>query len=378
MMPPKPALLVAGATAAVLIVGGAFSVMAIGPALGGNGGNAIVDCSTTVTPTGKAPSNASLFAAIKFVTVGNNRLTLAMLEGSHLESSWSNTAEGAGSFGPYQIQDPGVVHPDITVAQAEDPAYSTNYMVGAYRNALRVVDPRLWATDPERAAEQTAMGAEIPAGDYYVVRTPARVDAAFAESIAVMQQVMHVSTDFTQAPAGGGVDLALAPRTPPSSCTPVPPASATGQRKMVLDAAYSQLGVPYSFAGGNAGGPTLGVCTNDAGFNDCNVVGIDCSGLTLYAYAKIGINFPHFAATQWGMTNGFIVTEQAAQPGDLVFFTGADGSMSAPGHVGIYIGDNQMISAPQSGDVVKVSTVSTWGGLVGLTDPFAWLASTQR
>ena len=71
----------------------------------------------------------------------------------------------------------------------------------------------------------------------------------------------------------------------------------------------------------------------------------------MYVYAQLGISLPHYtvAQYQWGVA----VSRSQLQPGDLVFFDGL-------GHVGIYIGNNQFIHAPHTGDVVKVSAITGW------------------
>jgi cell wall-associated NlpC family hydrolase len=69
----------------------------------------------------------------------------------------------------------------------------------------------------------------------------------------------------------------------------------------------------------------------------------------VYVYAQLGISLPHYAAGQYTM--GVAVPRDQLQPGDLVFFDGL-------GHVGIYIGGDQFIHAPHTGDVVKVSSLS--------------------
>ena len=56
--------------------------------------------------------------------------------------------------------------------------------------------------------------------------------------------------------------------------------------------------------------------------------------------------------------NGTAIDKSNLQPGDLVFFKDSDGTASAPGHVGMYIGNNQYIQAPKTGDVVKISNLS--------------------
>ena len=77
--------------------------------------------------------------------------------------------------------------------------------------------------------------------------------------------------------------------------------------------------------------------------------GFDCSGLVAYVYAQLGIQLPHSAAAQYGL--GAPVPRDDLQPGDLVFFNGLS-------HVGIYIGDGQMVHAPHPGDSVKISDIT--------------------
>ena len=97
--------------------------------------------------------------------------------------------------------------------------------------------------------------------------------------------------------------------------------------------ALRYLGVPYLWGG-----------ATPAGF--------DCSGLVMYVYAQLGISLPHFAAAQY--TLGSPVDRDQLQPGDLVFFENLN-------HVGIYIGGGQVVHAPTTGDVVKISNLSDWG-----------------
>jgi cell wall-associated NlpC family hydrolase len=71
----------------------------------------------------------------------------------------------------------------------------------------------------------------------------------------------------------------------------------------------------------------------------------------MYVYAQLGISLPHYTVAQYHM--GVSVSRSQLEPGDLVFFDGL-------GHVGIYIGQNQFIHAPHTGDVVKVSSITGW------------------
>jgi cell wall-associated NlpC family hydrolase len=72
----------------------------------------------------------------------------------------------------------------------------------------------------------------------------------------------------------------------------------------------------------------------------------------MYVFAQLGVSLPHFAAAQYGF--GSPVSRDQLQPGDLVFFENLN-------HVGIYIGGGQVVHAPTTGDVVKISNLSDWG-----------------
>jgi cell wall-associated NlpC family hydrolase len=100
----------------------------------------------------------------------------------------------------------------------------------------------------------------------------------------------------------------------------------------VVGVAMQYLGTPYVWGG-----------ASPAGF--------DCSGFVMYVYSQVGVSLPHNAAMQYGY--GSPVDRSQLQAGDLVFFNGL-------GHVGIYIGGNQFIHSPHTGDVVKISTITGW------------------
>jgi len=134
-------------------------------------------------------------------------------------------------------------------------------------------------------------------------------------------------------------------------------------------AALSYLGTPYSWGGGGPGGPSVGI--HDGGvadsFGDYAKVGFDCSGLVSMAYARAGINVGKPTGTEWeGGQAGPHYAYNDAVPGDLIFYG------SPTHHVALYLGQvngrQLMVEAPQSGDVVKVSTVRT-GELVGVARP---------
>ena len=137
---------------------------------------------------------------------------------------------------------------------------------------------------------------------------------------------------------------AAAPQTqsyvPAESALPAAPPPDGTKASQVISIAMQYLGVPYVWGGASPSG-------------------FDCSGLTSYAFAQIGISLPHHAASQFNY--GTPVSRDDLQPADLVFFNGL-------GHMGMYIGGGQFIHAPHTGDVVKISGIydswyaATWVG----------------
>lgn len=130
------------------------------------------------------------------------------------------------------------------------------------------------------------------------------------------------------------------------------PGNPTGQ--IAVNAALSQLGVPYSFDGGDLQGPTLGRCVSGTpAWNACHVVGFDCSGLMLYAWGKAGVTVPHYTVAMWGDPDFTHITSKAdLLPGDMLMFEGPP-----PGHTGMYVGGDTFVEAPHTGDIVKIASL---------------------
>ncbi|OBI33850.1 NlpC/P60 family peptidoglycan endopeptidase RipA [Mycolicibacter sinensis] len=116
----------------------------------------------------------------------------------------------------------------------------------------------------------------------------------------------------------------------------------------VIRRALSQRGVPYSWGGGTAAGPSRGIGSGSG------TVGFDCSGLILYAFAGVGIKLPHYSGSQYKM--GRQIPTALARRGDVIFY-GPGGSQ----HVTLYLGNGLMLEAPDVGQVVKVSPVRKSG-----------------
>jgi cell wall-associated NlpC family hydrolase len=110
----------------------------------------------------------------------------------------------------------------------------------------------------------------------------------------------------------------------------------------------SQMGVPYSWGGGTLTGPGPGV-DDDAG-----KIGFDCSGLTRYMFAGVGVQIPKYSGDQYD--TGRKVPVAQAKRGDLIFW-GPGGSQ----HVAMYLGGGRMLEASGSAGKVTVSPVRTSG-----------------
>ena len=149
--------------------------------------------------------------------------------------------------------------------------------------------------------------------------------SAGASSAAPAAPTSESLTQPAPAPSGGPVASSSDANSPLQIDTSL------GMRAVQVAMRY--LGVPYVWGGSSPSG-------------------FDCSGLTQYAYAAVGVSLSHFTGTQWN--EGTRISSMSdLQPGDLVFF---DADL---GHMGMYIGNGQMIHAPHTGDVVKISEIST-------------------
>ncbi len=128
--------------------------------------------------------------------------------------------------------------------------------------------------------------------------------------------------------------------------------------------AMTTLGELYIWAGGNRWGPTDGGCTDPIA--RCGVVGYDCSGLVLYAWDR---GWDHYAATQYSQAGSRHPSPGNFKQGDLLFWS-SNGTRGGIEHVAIYIGHGDVIQAPQSGDVVRITPWDqVMGGYYGATRP---------
>ncbi|MFE9428969.1 NlpC/P60 family protein [Kitasatospora sp. NPDC006697] len=133
----------------------------------------------------------------------------------------------------------------------------------------------------------------------------------------------------------------------------VPLPSGSGGAAQAIATAKTALGTMYQF-GGDCKPP----------FDQARNNGCDCSSLMQYAWASAGVNLPRVTFDQ--VKSGTHVSDVSQlAPGDLVFTPGSDGTASAPGHVGMYIGNSQVIEAPHTGAAVRLTPLSQWTGSAG-------------
>ncbi len=143
------------------------------------------------------------------------------------------------------------------------------------------------------------------------------------------------STSTTTRPPSTTTSTSTTTTSTSTSTTPPPP-PATGVAA-VLSYATAQLGKPYEWA---ADGPDT----------------FDCSGLTMRAWEQAGVYLSHYTGAQWAETRRVAIAD--LMPGDLVFF-GSTGETSH--HVGLYVGNGQMIEAPYTGAVVRYAPIARSG-----------------
>jgi cell wall-associated NlpC family hydrolase len=165
-------------------------------------------------------------------------------------------------------------------------------------------------------------------------------NASFQVSQIALQTTQNLGQQFLQT-------IGLAPK---SAAGTFPGGRVRGPQAIeyAIKRGGSQMGVPYSWGGGTLTGPGPGV-DYDAG-----KVGYDCSGLTRYAFAGVGVQIPKYSGDQYN--TGRKVPVAQAKRGDLLFW-GPGGSQ----HVAMYLGGGKMLEASGSAEKVTVSPVRTAG-----------------
>lgn len=240
---------------------------------------------------------------------------------------WDGTASGERAVGPFQFLP------------------STWQSIGRDASGDQVADPH--------NADDAALGAALYlCGDGRDLTRRAQLKAAiyqYNHSTAYVANVLGWIDQYAQAANGPGLN------------------GVSGTVRTVIEAALSQRGVPYSWGGGSTTGPSYGICCSPSGKSGTHIKGFDCSGLTLYAFARAGVRLPRTAAAQAAVGERIPagLGTGALKPGDLVFYAYAPGRDSTIYHVGLYLGRGQMINAARPGTVVRLDAVDAMSGYAG-------------
>jgi cell wall-associated NlpC family hydrolase len=188
-----------------------------------------------------------------------------------------------------------------------------------------------WQTLPLTVAAQAVQRSALP--------------DAYTRWEAAADQVVGAALHITCQPAGGG--------GPTPGGVPGAPADPLAQQ--VIARAAAQIGAPYAWGGGSPTGPTHGISDGGVGdrHGDPGKVGFDCSGLMVYAFAGIGITVPHQTQAIWSAFQPPITDRGQIRPGDMILLS-SNGQPSGIEHVGLYLGNGQVLDAPESGLNVRI------------------------
>ncbi|HEY4795460.1 MAG TPA: NlpC/P60 family peptidoglycan endopeptidase RipA [Mycobacterium sp.] len=172
------------------------------------------------------------------------------------------------------------------------------------------------------------------------------------DPIAILNKVLGTMSTSSEVTSNMGrsflQQLGLAPTPSGFTNGKIPRVYGRQASEYVIRRGLSQLGVPYSWGGGTAAGPGKGIGSGSG------TTGFDCSGLVLYSFAGVGIKLPHYSGAQYDL--GRKIPASQMRRGDVIFY-GPGGSQ----HVTIYLGQGQMLEAPDVGLKVRVAPVRTSG-----------------
>ena len=208
------------------------------------------------------------------------------------------------------------------------------------------------AADWDRAPE----GVDPATGNWATPWDPflPAIPSAFVsgDPIAIINSILGIMSTSAQATADMGrgflQKLGLLPTPTGYTNGAIPQVYGRDATEYVIRRGMSVMGTPYSWGGGNAAGASRGI---DSG---SGTVGFDCSGLMLFMFAGVGIKLDHYSGSQYNA--GRKIPSSQMRRGDMIFY-----GPNASQHVAMYLGDGQMLEAPYTGSVVKISPVRTSG-----------------
>jgi cell wall-associated NlpC family hydrolase len=222
-----------------------------------------------------------------------------------------------------------------TPAQIMNPVTSSRFFY------LALVKVSGWRSLPVTVAAQSVQRSSFPSAYAQWQPMATEMAASFARATTTSAADCARLRRNVVPTGNGGGNAALPPRYELPSDTPVAVARAI---RFALD----QLGTAYQWGG---------TCTDP--HSPDMALHCDCSSLVQQAYRAAGITLPRTTFDQVDVgTPVYALT--ALRAGDLLFTAGADGTPDNPGHVGLYIGDGLIVQAPETGEDVQLSTLSSW------------------
>jgi len=241
-------------------------------------------------------------------------------------------------------------------------AIAEQYEADARTQAADLADQQAAVQQQLAQAQQSLQGLQA-----------ARVEAErFAAAQAAAARAAAQKAEGERAAAAQRAAAAPAPRAgtqqqsvrAPSAPASGPAAGAANGSEVenAIAAARRQIGIIYSWGGGSLTGPSMGWGI------DAGIVGFDCSGLTRYAYAQAGVSIPRNSRAQYQALPK--VSRGNLQRGDLVFWATNTSNAATIHHVAIYLGNDRILEAPQSGSRIR-ETSMRWGGFIGGARPTA-------
>jgi peptidoglycan DL-endopeptidase CwlO len=318
----------------VVVTGGTTAASAGGSLTvpGGLGGGCVAGGSLTGLSPAQSSNAEEVVAASDALAGGSALAARIALMTAYTESALNDLGPMPGNDGSLGLFQQRASQRWGTPAEQEDPTAATAMFVE------RLLAVPGWSTmAPWLAAQQVQHSAFADGSNY---------QANWVNAGRLLDQVDQL----------GGADCgALAGAVPagPAARHGLPagyqiPAAADPAESAAITYALDQLGKPYVWG---AAGPAA----------------FDCSGLTMMAWATVGVSLAHFTGDQ--LHEGSAVPDPTAiSPGDLVLVPGSDGTLADPGHVGIFIGEGLVESAvdPAQGVMVQTWSNFTAGGLSGI------------
>ncbi len=222
------------------------------------------------------------------------------------------------------------------LADAEAVASAQQHRLQQARDAATVLEARtseLLASATGMLAELVAQAAAQRAEEDRAAAAEAARQAGDLQAAQAAEQAARLAV-AAPAPAPAAEDTSDPPEEaspPPPAFVFSPPPGLRPEAAMAVSAALSQLGVPYVFGGASP----------EDGF--------DCSGLMQWAWWQAGVSIARPADYQ--RDEAIPIRLEDLQPGDLVFYG------DPPSHVGMYLGNDEIINAPQTGEVVSIKTM---------------------